>query len=32
MSFTGERGWDAIHDAELAYRERHGVDSYRTAR
>lgn len=32
VDYTGERGWDAIHDAELAYRERHGVGSYRTAR
>ncbi len=32
VDYTGERGWDAIHDAELAYRERHGVDSYRMAR
>ena len=32
VDYTGERGWDAIHDAELAYRERNGVDSYRTAR
>jgi lipoprotein-anchoring transpeptidase ErfK/SrfK len=32
VSYTGERGWDAIHDAELAFRERNGVESRRTAR
>ncbi|HEX2188192.1 MAG TPA: L,D-transpeptidase family protein [Longimicrobiaceae bacterium] len=28
----GERGWDAIHAAELDYRDRHGVGALRNAR
>lgn len=29
---AGERGWDALHDAEIAYRDRLGMDSYRSTR
>ncbi|HEV2149325.1 MAG TPA: L,D-transpeptidase [Longimicrobiaceae bacterium] len=32
VGYEGERGWDALHDAELAYRERHGAGVSRTAR
>jgi lipoprotein-anchoring transpeptidase ErfK/SrfK len=28
----GERGWDAVRDAEAAYRERHGVGATRSTR